>query len=278
MQISETIFACAGASRGTRSALILRRAHARKLSRCPQLWPRAPVSKDEGGPGWGGLVPRDASQSSLRRLRKLVCAAAQPCSCMPTCTPCAAMLLGMRPGESRAEPTYDSVGRSVDVLLVAALPLEVGDEGDRLVDRARAVLGDDVDQRALDVAGHALGVAADIDVGAVGEPGPEIAADLAHPILDVELLLGVARPGEREPGQRARGLHAGELVLVEEVVVAALMPEEQPVAAGRLAGHALVEKGAERRDAGAGADHDDRHRGIGGEAEMRGLLHIDLDP
>jgi hypothetical protein len=59
---------------------------------------------------------------------------------------------------------------SIDVLLIAALLLEIGDEGDRLIGRAYAVLGDDLDQRALDVLGHALGIAADIDVGAVGDP------------------------------------------------------------------------------------------------------------
>ena len=70
---------------------------------------------------------------------------------------------------------------------------------------------------------------------------------------------------------------AVKLVLVEEVAVAALVAEEQPVAAGRLRRHALVQEGAERRHAGAGPDHDDRHGGIGGQAEMLRLLDIDLD-
>ena len=55
------------------------------------------------------------------------------------------------------------------------------------------------------------------------------------------------------------------------------MAEEQPVAARRLGRHALVQEGAERRDAGAGADHDDRHRGIGRQAEGVRLLHIDFE-
>ena len=61
---------------------------------------------------------------------------------------------------------------SIYVLLVSAALLQVGHEGRRLVGRARAVRGHDIDQRALDVTRHALGVAADIDVRAVGEPGP----------------------------------------------------------------------------------------------------------
>ena len=55
------------------------------------------------------------------------------------------------------------------------------------------------------------------------------------------------------------------------------MAEEQPVAALRLGRHALVQEGAERRDAGAGADHDDRRLRIGGQAEGVRLLHVDLE-
>jgi hypothetical protein len=58
----------------------------------------------------------------------------------------------------------------VDVLLVAALPFQLRHERDRLIGRARTVLRHDVDQRALDVLRHSLGVAADIHMRAVGEP------------------------------------------------------------------------------------------------------------
>src|SRR5215831_9959965 len=166
---------------------------------------------------------------------------------------------------------------SVHVLLIAAALLELSHEGDRVVGRARAVLRDDVDERPLHVLGHALGVTAYIDVGAVGEPSPQVAPHLAHAVLHVELLLAVARPGERQAREHARGLHAGELVLVEEVVVVALMAEEQPVAAGRLRSHALVQEGAERRDAGAGSNHDDGHGRIGREPEAMGTLHVDFE-
>src|SRR5207237_5881940 len=130
--------------------------------------------------------------------------------------------------------------------------------------------GDDLDPRAFHILGHALGVAADVDVGAIGQPSPELAAELAHAILDVELFAAVARPREREPRQRAGGFHAAKLVFVEEIAVVALMAEEQPIATGRFARHALVEKGAERRDAGAWPDHDDGTRSIRGERAVRG--------
>src|SRR5262249_9789496 len=140
---------------------------------------------------------------------------------------------------------------SIYVLLIAPGFFQIGDERNRLVGRPRTMRGDDLDPCALDILGHAFGIAADVAVRAVHEPGPEGAADLGYAVLDVELLGAVARPGERKPGQRARRLHAGELVLVEEIVIAALVAEEQPVAPGRFARHAFVQEGAKRCDAGA---------------------------
>src|SRR5215472_1745025 len=78
---------------------------------------------------------------------------------------------GRLPAPCRVSP----FAASIHVLLIAALLLELVHEGDRLVAGARTVLCDDVDQRALDVLGHALGVAADIDVGALGQPRPQVA-------------------------------------------------------------------------------------------------------
>src|SRR5712671_1796174 len=75
---------------------------------------------------------------------------------------------------------------SVDVLLITALLLQLGHESDRLVGRACAVLRHDVDKRELDILGHVLGVAAHIEMRALGEPGPEVATDLAHAVLHVE--------------------------------------------------------------------------------------------
>ena len=77
--------------------------------------------------------------------------------------------------------------------------------------------------------------------------------------------------------ENARGLHACELILIEEIVIAMLVAVEQPVASGRLGRPSLVQEGAERRNPGAGTDHDDRDCEVGGQAEGVGLLHIDLD-
>src|SRR5262249_44955016 len=130
---------------------------------------------------------------------------------------------------------------------------------------------------ALNVLCHSLGIAADIDICAFGEPGPHLAADLAHTILHVEFLLTVARPRQRQAREQARRLHRIELVRIEEIAIAALMPEEQPVLAGCTRRLAVEQEGSKRRDARAGPDHDDRRPGILRQAEAVRLLHIDLE-
>src|SRR5262249_15642824 len=149
--------------------------------------------------------------------------------------------------------------------------------GNRLVGRACAVRGDDLDPRTLDILGHTLGIAANIDVRTLGDPGPELAAELAHAVLDIKLLAAIARPREGEPRQRPGSLHPAKLVFVEEIVIAVLVTEEQPVMPGCLPRHALVKESAERRDARAGTDHDNRHGRIARKAELLRLLDINLD-
>ncbi len=87
---------------------------------------------------------------------------------------------------------------SINVLLVAALLLQLRHEGDRL-DRPSA-------RRAAPRCRPARARRPwpcawrrrRRRMRAVGEPGPEVAADLAHAVLHVEFLVAVARPGERE--------------------------------------------------------------------------------
>src|ERR1043166_1704787 len=182
----------------------------------------------------------------------------------------------MRAGGGAERVSDRAIAASINAGLITAGLLEVGDEGDRLVRRARPEGRNHVDERALHVLRHMLGVAAHIDMRAVGDPRPQVAPNFAHAMLDVDFLLAVARPREREPREHAGRFHAGKLVLIEKVIAAVLMTEEQPVAPGGLRGHALVQERAERRDAGAGADHDDRNRRIGRQPEALRLLHVSL--
>src|ERR1700733_16248712 len=75
------------------------------------------------------------------------------------------------PGSRFARPGMTSI----NVLLKAMPFLQVGDEGDRFIGGTCAVLRHDIDQRALDVLRHVLGVAAPIDISTVGEPSPPVA-------------------------------------------------------------------------------------------------------
>src|ERR1700739_513745 len=137
--------------------------------------------------------------------------------------------------------------------------------------------GDDVDQAAFNILAHPFGIAADINIGALGEPGPYFAADLAHAILHIEFLVAVPRPSQRQSRQQARSLQGIEFVAVEKIATAALMAEEQPVLAWRAGRLAVEQERTERRDAGARPDHDDWHLRILRQREAMGLLHIDLD-
>src|SRR5262249_51526789 len=89
--------------------------------------------------------------------------------------------------------------RSVHVLLIAAVLLEFIDEGHRLVRRTQTERGDHVDESALDILGHVFSIAAHVDVGTFGKPGPEVPADFPHAVLYVDLVFRITRPCEREP-------------------------------------------------------------------------------
>src|SRR4029079_6804128 len=98
---------------------------------------------------------------------------------------------------------------------------------------------------------------------------------ITHAILNIYFLVAVARPGECQTREMPRLAHGLELVLIEEIIVAALMAEIEPVGPRGLHREALLQERAERRHAGAGPDHDDRFVRIGGQRKMLRLLHID---
>jgi len=135
------------------------------------------------------------------------------------------------------------------------------------------VLGDDGLQRRIDILRHPRGVAAHVEVRALLEPGEQLGAVLAHPVLHVDLVGLIAREREIEPRQEAAVAHRGQFVAIVEVGLRMLFAEEQPVASARAARLPLVQEAAERRDAGAGADHHDRHVAVHRRPEVCGLLH-----
>src|SRR5262249_61282998 len=109
------------------------------------------------------------------------------------------------------------------------------------------------------ILGHAFCIAADINMSAIGKPGPQVPPDLAHTILDINLFVAVARPSKRQSRQKAGRLHLPELVLVEKIEVGMLMTEEQPIATFRAGCATLLQKCTECRDPRARSDHHDLH-------------------
>src|SRR5690606_14679830 len=152
-------------------------------------------------------------------------------------------------------------GRLVNVALVALrLPARV-EVFARLILGPPAGRPDDRQQLPFDVGRHPLLVAADEQLGAVLEPGPDVARLLAHAVLHVDLLRLIAREGEVQ-AQEAVALPRRQFLFVEELRGAVLFAEEEPVAPGRADRLPLLEKRAERSETRARADHDHRRRRI----------------
>src|SRR5918911_2057810 len=95
-----------------------------------------------------------------------------------------------------------------------------------------------------------------------------VASPLPEAVLDVDLLGLVAGKGDVHAGQRTLGHGLLPLELVEEVVGEAALAGEQPALALVAALAPVLDEGAERGNAGAGADHDDRGVTRLGRAEV----------
>src|SRR5581483_1061736 len=166
-------------------------------------------------------------------------------------------------------------GPLIYVYLITVILFQFSNIARRILGAAFTVLGDDLDQGTLNVFRHALCIATHIYMCAALDPGPQVAAFIAHTVLHIDLFITVARPGERQTAEMAGLAHRFQFVLVEEIIIAALMAEIEPVRPGSPCGKALLQERPERRDAGSGPDHDDRLGRIGRQRKMLRLLHID---
>ena len=136
-----------------------------------------------------------------------------------------------------------------------------------MVQGAVGAPGDYVEERVFYILGHTGSVAADVEVCASFKPLVELFCALLHAILDVDLAGLVAGEGSVEAGEHPVFVHGLELIFVEVVHGFALFAEEEPVIAFLTGGLAFFKEGAEGGDTGAGADHDDGHAGVFGQAE-----------
>ena len=136
---------------------------------------------------------------------------------------------------------------SVDIALVSACLGEAVQPGFRRGGTLAAPSHRNVHKSGPDVLGHALGVAADIEVRALFHPGPEFGRVLAHAGLDIDLLGLIARESEIESRQQVATVPVDDLILVEKLRRALLIAEEQPVLPLCPARVAFFEASTERR-------------------------------
>jgi len=94
-------------------------------------------------------------------------------------------------------------------------------------------------------------------------------------MLDVDLRGLIARECGVDPAQFMTLQKGLELRSIQEIAVRPPLAEEQPGASRQTMGPAMMEKGPERRDAGAGTDHHDRRARIRRQAESRVGVHKD---
>ena len=95
------------------------------------------------------------------------------------------------------------------------------------------LLAEDVGEPRLDIARHALRIAADITVGALFEPRPQLAGALEQPMPGVDLAFLVTREGGVEASQQPVAATGQQLLLEEKVAAAMRIAEDEPIAARR---------------------------------------------
>src|SRR5699024_6596022 len=99
------------------------------------------------------------------------------------------------------------------------------------------------------------------------EPAPDLGAVFAQAILNINLVVLIARERNRQPVQRAVIHGPLPFQLIQEIAASMRIAEEQPLPASGVGFLTFLHEGTERRDAGTGADHDDIAAGIRRQTE-----------
>src|SRR6185437_8602852 len=144
---------------------------------------------------------------------------------------------------------------SIHVALVAAGLRELFQLGATGFVVAAGGFREDTSEHDVNVARHALLVAAHVDVRAVLDPFEQLGAVLPQPLLHVDLFRLIARKGDVDARQRSVCEILLPLQLVEEVVGEVTLSKDQTALAGCAIFHAVFDEGAVGCNSGAGADH-----------------------
>lgn len=166
---------------------------------------------------------------------------------------------------------------SINIAAVAFLLFKILDIFGGFFNGAGGLFLDDLVECVVDVFGHAVSVATNIEEGAVFEPMEDVAGVFEEPVLDVDFVVLVAGEGSIEAMEGAVLQPGEELVFVEEVGGAVLLTEEEPIFAGCGGGLAFLEESSKGGDTSAGADHDDGGGGVVWETEVLGGVDEDGD-
>ena len=117
----------------------------------------------------------------------------------------------------------------IHISLIPFFTLQLRDVFGSLLIRFAAGLLDHLVQGGINVLGHALGVATDINMRSLLEPGPHIPCVFQHAMLHVDLLDLIAGECRLQARQSPVGERSLKFFAVEEIGGAMLIAEEKPV-------------------------------------------------
>mmetsp|Transcript_1269 Transcript_1269/g.3800 ORF Transcript_1269/g.3800 Transcript_1269/m.3800 type:complete len:384 (+) Transcript_1269:254-1405(+) len=178
---------------------------------------------------------------------------------------------------SLARSGDNSISHLPDVTLVATRIGQLRQPGLGIGLAAPLLLRHNAGQCTVHVARHVFGIPANVQAApALMQCCPHFFSLRCEAMLHVVLLGTVSRKGTAEAGEGATALERTQLVLVYEIVLGFAAPKEQHGLPKRLApvfrSLPLLQEAAERREASARSNHDNRRLQRRGELKCR-LAH-----
>ena len=130
-------------------------------------------------------------------------------------------------------------------------------------------------ERGIHILGHSFRIAANKKLRAVAvEPFPNFSGVIEHLVLNVNFVRLIARPCAIEPCQNAIANEFFPIFFVGVIAFLALRAEKQPGFSLRPGPLSILQERAERRDAGARPNHNERSIRIVRHVKMLGRAGI----